>query len=81
MRVLFCRPRQGFLAELDAGHRHRALRLQGQAFADPCHLPAGGRKVRPGLQRIHHSRHEPPERAIPHKVGAISAVVRDIDHK
>ena len=64
------RPGQSRFPELSARqqHRHRALRLQGQAVADPRHLPAGGGEVRPGLQRIHHSRHEPLERTVTYEV-------------
>lgn len=42
-----------------SGQRDRALGLPGQAGTDSSDLPPGAGEVRAGLQRVHHSRHEP----------------------
>ena len=64
------RPRQSCFPELIARqqHSHRALWLQGEAVADPGHLPTRGWEVRPGLQRVYNARHEPPQRTVTNKV-------------
>ena len=72
------RPRQSPFPELIARYGNRALRLQSQAVPDPDHLPAGGGEVRPGLQRIHDSRDEPPERAVAYKVNSTWDVVEHL---